>query len=289
MFAFAQPVLDGLTNGSLYALVALGLTLAFGIARFANVAHGDFVTLGAYATLWAVQTGGVGLLPAALVGIVASLAVGLLVAWLVYRPLARRARIASVIASIGVALVIRHLLIFLAGTQQYTFPLPIRRASQILGLRITPNDAAILAVSALLMLALHFGLQRTRMGKDMRAVSDDASLARVAGIRVARVISAMWAWSLILAAVAGVLLGVKTVVTPYMGWDMLLSAFAAAILGGIGNPYGAMAGGLLMGVAEELTSVVLPPTYRTAVAFLLMTGVLLARPVGIFGTRVQVR
>jgi branched-subunit amino acid ABC-type transport system permease component len=289
MFAFAQPVLDGLINGSLYALVALGLTLAFGIARFANVAHGDFVTLGAYTTLWAVQAAGLGLLPATLVGVVASLTTGLLVAWLVYRPLARRARIASVIASIGVALVIRHMLIFFAGTQQYSFPLPIRRASQILGLRMTPKDATILAVVLLLMLALHLGLQRTRMGKDMRAVSDDAALARVAGIRVDRVILAMWVWSLILAAVAGVLLGVKTVLTPYMGWDMLLSAFAAAILGGIGNPYGAMAGGLLMGMAEELTTLVLPPAYRTAVAFLLMTGVLLVRPVGIFGTRVEVR
>lgn len=289
MFAFAQPVLDGLINGSVYALVALGLTLAFGIARFANVAHGDFVTLGAYVTLWGVQGAGLGLLPATGVGVVASVATGLLVATLVYRPLARRARIASVIASIGVALVIRHALIFVAGTQQYTFPLPIRRASQVLGLRLTPKDATILAVAVLLMAALHLGLQRTRVGKDMRAVADDPALARVAGIRADRVVSVMWVWSLVLAAAAGVLLGVKTVVTPYMGWDLLLSAFAAAILGGIGNPYGAMAGGVLIGVSEELTTLVLPPAYRTGVAFLIMTGVLLVRPTGIFGARAEVR
>ncbi len=289
MLAFAQPILDGLVNGSVYVLVALGLTLAFGIARFANVAHGDFATLGAYATLWTVEAAGVPLLPATLVGIAASLVTGLLVAWLVYRPLSRQTRIASVIASIGVALVIRHALIFFAGTQQYSFPLPVRRASQIIGLRITSKDAAILAVGALCMLALHLLLQRTRAGKDMRAVADDAALARVAGIRADRVISLMWVWSLVLAAVAGVLLGVKTVVTPYMGWDLLLSAFAAAILGGIGNPYGAMAGGLLMGVAEELTSLILPPAYRSAMAFLLMTAVLLVRPTGIFGTRVEIR
>lgn len=289
MLAFAQSVLDGLINGSVYALVALGLTLAFGIARFANVAHGDLVTLGAYAALWGVQGVGLGILPATLVGVAATLAAGLLVAGLVYRPLARRARIASVIASIGVALAIRHALIFVAGTQQYTFPLPIRRAALILGLRITPKDAAILAVAVVLMLLLHLGLQRTRVGKDMRAVADDAALARVAGIRVDRVVTAMWAWSLTLAAVAGVMLGVKTVVTPYMGWDILLSAFAAAILGGIGNPYGAMAGGLVLGMSEELTTLILPPAYRTAVAFLIMTGVLLLRPTGIFGARVEVR
>jgi len=289
VLAFAQSFLDGLINGSVYALVALGLTLAFGIARFANVAHGDLVTLGAYAALWGVQGVGLGILPATLVGVAATLAAGLLVAGLVYRPLARRARIASVIASIGVALAIRHALIFVAGTQQYTFPLPIRRAALILGLRITPKDAAILAVAVVLMLLLHLGLQRTRVGKDMRAVADDAALARVAGIRVDRVVTAMWAWSLTLAAVAGVMLGVKTVVTPYMGWDILLSAFAAAILGGIGNPYGAMAGGLVIGMSEELTTLILPPAYRTAVAFLIMTGVLLLRPTGIFGARVEVR
>jgi len=289
MLSFAQPVLDGLVNGSVYALLALGLTLAFGIARFANVAHGDFATLGAYGALWAVEAMGAPLLPAILVGVAASLAAGLLVAWLVFRPLSRRARIASVIASIGVALVIRHVLIFFAGTQQYGFPVPIRRASQIFGLRLTPKDAAILSAGALLMLGLHLLLRRTRAGKDMRAVADDAALARVAGIRVDRVVTIMWVWSLVLAAVAGVLLGVKTVVTPYMGWDMLLSAFAAAILGGIGNPYGAMAGGLLMGVAEELTSLILPPAYRTAVAFVLMTAVLLVRPSGLFGTRVEIR
>jgi branched-subunit amino acid ABC-type transport system permease component len=289
MLGFAQPVVDGVITGAIYALVALGLTLAFGIVRFANVAHGDFATLGAYVALWTVQGLGVGLAPATLAAVVATVAAGLAVARLVYRPLGRRARIASVIASIGVALVVRHALIFVAGTQQHTYPLPIRRAAQAGGLRITPKEVVILAVALVLMLLLHLCLQRTRTGQEMRAVADDPSLARVAGIRVDRVVTVMWVWSLGLAAVAGVLLGVKTIVTPYMGWDLLLPAFAAAILGGIGNPYGAVAGGALLGVSEELTVLLLPPTYRAAVAFVMMTVVLLVRPTGIFGTRVLVR
>lgn len=289
MLAFAQPVVDGLINGSIYALVALGLTLAFGIARFANVAHGDFVTLGAYAALWATHGAGLGLLPASLVGVGATVGVGLVAARLVYRPLARRARIASVIASIGVALALRHALIFVAGTQQFSFPAPIVRASRFLGVRATPKELMILAVAALLMVALYAALQRTRVGKEMRALADDPALARAAGIRVDHVVTVMWVWSLALAAIAGILLGVKTVVTPYMGWDMLLSAFAGAILGGIGSPFGAVVGSLLIGVSEELSTLLLPPTYRTGVAFLIMTAVLLVRPAGIFGVRTAIR
>jgi len=289
VLAFAQPVVDGLINGSIYALVALGLTLAFGIARFANVAHGDFVTLGAYAALWGVYGAGLGLVPAALVGLAATVGAGLVAVGLVYRPLARRARIASVIASIGVALVLRHALIFVAGTQQFSFPIPIVRASDFLGVRITPKELTILTVATLLMLALSVALQLTRVGKEMRAVADDPALARVAGIRVDRVVTIMWMWSLALAAIAGMLLGVKTVVTPYMGWDMLLSAFAGAILGGIGSPVGAVVGSLVIGVSEELTTLVLPPAYRAGVAFLIMTAVLLVRPAGIFGARTAIR
>jgi branched-chain amino acid transport system permease protein len=285
VLALAQAVVDGLVNGSVYALLALGLTLAFGIARFAHVAHGDFATLGAYAALLAAGATGAGLVPAALAAVAVTVTVGLVVARLVYAPLARRAAIASVIASIGVALVVRHLLIVLAGTEQFTFPVPVRRAIRMLGVRATPKDLVIVGIAVLCMIALALALTRTRIGKEMRAVADDAALARVAGIRVERVVRVMWAWSVALAAVAGVLVGVKTVVTPYLGWDLLLPAFASAILGGIGNPYGAMAGGLVIGVAEEVAATGLPPAYRTAVAFVIMTLVLLVRPAGIFGAR----
>lgn len=284
MAEIPQAVLNGVVFGSVLALLALGLTLAFGIARFANVAHGDLATLGAFGAL-AVNHGlGWGMLAAAAVGVLVTLAAGLLAVRLVYRPLARRPRIAAVIASIGVALVVRHLIIAVWGTAQYAYTLPIERSLRLpLGLRLARPDLVTLAVAVVLMAALHLLLVRTRLGQEMRAVADDPDLARVSGIDPLRVMDAMWVVAFALAGVAGILVGVKTIVTPYLGWDLLLAAFAAAILGGIGNPYGAMAGGLVIGIAEELSTLWLPPTYRTAVAFVIMSSVLLARPSGIFG------
>jgi branched-subunit amino acid ABC-type transport system permease component len=290
MTEIPQAVLNGVVFGSVLALLALGLTLAFGIARFANVAHGDLATLGAFGALAANQGLGWGMLPSAAAGVLLVLAAGFVAVRLVYRPLARRPRIAAVIASIGVALVVRHLIIAVWGTGQHAYALPIQRALRLpFGLRLAWPDLVTLAVAVALMAALHLLLVRTRLGQEMRAVADDPDLARVSGIDPLRVMDAMWVVALALAGVAGVLVGVKTIVGPYIGWDLLLAAFAGAILGGIGNPYGAMAGGLVIGVAEEVSTLWLPPAYRTGVAFLLMTAVLLARPSGIFGTARVVR
>jgi branched-subunit amino acid ABC-type transport system permease component len=289
MMDLLQHVLNGITSGCILALVALGLTLAFGISRFANVAHGDYVTLGAFFTLIANQTFGWNLFLSGLVGILGCIVFGYGFYHFVFKPLDRRPKIASVIASIGVALVVRHAVLFIWGTEQHSYHVVIQRGIRFLGLRMTKNEMMILLTSFILMLTLHLILQKTRIGKEMRAVSDDPDLARVTGIESFRVTGTMWGLTLSLAAVAGLLLGLKTIITPYMGWDVLLPAFAAAILGGIGNPYGAMAGAILIGISEEVSTMVFPPSYRTAIAFIIMIFILMLRPVGIFGQKVEIK
>ena len=284
-----KHLLDGITNGSILALVALGLTLGFGISRFANVAYGDYVTLGAFFALLANQAMGWNLFLSGLVGILGCILVGYGFYYFVFRPLDRRLKIASVIASIGVALVVRHAILFIFGTEQHTYRVVIQRGFLFFGLSITKNEIIVLVTSFGLMVLIHLILQKTRIGKEMRAVADDPDLARVTGIESFKVISVMWALTLSLAAVGGLLLGLRTVITPYMGWDILLSAFAAAILGGIGNPYGAMAGAILIGISEELSTMVFPPSYRAAIAFLIMILALFLRPSGIFGEKMEVK
>jgi len=289
MIDFLQHILNGITSGCVLALAALGLTLAFGISRFANVAHGDYVTLGAFFALIANQALGWNLFLSGLVGILGCTVVGYAFYYFVFRPLDRRPKIASVIASIGVALVVRHAVLFIWGTEQHSYHVVIQRGIRFLGLRMTKNEMMILLTSFVLMFIIHVILQQTRIGKEMRAVSDDPDLAKVTGIEIFKVTGVMWGLTLSLAAVAGLLLGLKTIITPYMGWDLLLSAFAAAILGGIGNPYGAMAGAILIGISEELSTMVFPPSYRTAIAFIIMIFTLLLRPSGIFGQRIEVK
>jgi len=207
----------------------------------------------------------------------------------VFRPLDRRPKIASVIGSIGVALVVRHAILFIWGTEQHSYQVAIERGIRFMGLMITKNEIIIVITAFILMAFIHLILKKTRIGKEMRALADDQDLARVTAINPLQVITLMWILALSLAGVAGLLLGLKSIITPYMGWDILLSAFAAAILGGIGNPYGAMAGAITIGVSEEVSTMFFPPTYRLAVAFLIMILTLLFRPSGIFGQKVEVK
>jgi neutral amino acid transport system permease protein len=288
MVDLLQHILNGVTSGCVLALVALGVTLVFGISRFASVAHGDYVTLGSYFALVANRAGW-NLFLSGLVGVLGCVVFGYIAFILVFRPLDRRPKIASVIASIGVALVVRHAILFIWGTEQHSYQVVIERGIRFMGLMITKNEIIIVITAFALMAFIHLILKETRIGKEMRALADDQDLARVTAINPLQVISLMWILALGLAGVAGLLLGLKSIITPYMGWDILLSSFAAAILGGIGNPYGAIAGAITIGVSEELSTMFFPPTYRVAIAFLIMILTLLFRPSGIFGQKVEVK
>ncbi len=294
-----QILLDGVLTGAMLGLGAIGLTLTYAILRFANFAQGEFVTFGAYAALVAAAALGTVLggdpiggltfgwrLAAALPA--AMLATGLLAVLLdfaVFRRLrAHGTQIVLVIASFGASLALRSVIEFGFGPEPLYYSREIAIGVRLApGLRATWDQLAVLATAIVLMAALHLLVRHTWLGRAMRAVSENPSLARIGGIDVERVILATWAIGGGLAAASGVLLGVLVQVRPYMGFDMLLPLFAAAIVGGIGSIPGAMAGGLLVGIAEAAAVPIVGAQYRAAIGFLVLLVVLLVRPQGLFG------
>lgn len=285
MLDFSQTVLDGLVNGAIIALAALGITIVFSISRFANVAHGDLMTFGAYIGLMVNLRLGGGLFTFAAGAMVVTIIVGLMIHRVVFRPIERRSSVALLITSIGLSLIIRNVIAWIWGFDIRGYDLPIERPNVYFGLRITPSETLILFIAIAAMILFFFLLRGTRIGKEMRAVSDLPDLARVTGIDTARVTRWVWTWALGTAALAGVLLGVKTILTPNMGWDLLLPAFAATILGGIGNPAGAVLGAFIVSVAQELSTYVVSDNYKQMIAFGILILVLLWRPGGLFGRK----
>ncbi|HEX2240486.1 MAG TPA: branched-chain amino acid ABC transporter permease [Actinomycetota bacterium] len=279
---YAQLIVNGLVQGLVIGLAALSITLVFGIARFPNAATGDTMTLGAYAALsthtvtGSIVLGGAGAL-------VAAALVSLLAYFAVFRRLAERPVVALLVASIGVAFVLRAALAVIFGHSQQVFQVPLSRPFVFGSVRVAPLDLQIAAV-ALASLAVVFALlYLTPIGRQMRAVADNRDLARVSGIRPGRVMVALWLLAGAVAGIAGMMLGIKTIVSPEFGWEMLLPSFTAAILGGIGSPAGAVLAGLVLGVAKEISTPVVGFTYKIALAFIIMLGVLLIRPRGLFG------
>jgi branched-chain amino acid transport system permease protein len=285
---YLQLVLNGFVQGLVIGLGALAITLVFGIARFANAGTGDFLTAGAYGALSAHKATGSFIL-AGLAGVAVSAAVSLLAYLLVFRRLMGRSAMALLLSSIGVAFTLQaaHGLMF--GHSQYVFQVPLARPYVFWGLRVSALDLSLMATAAL-ALAMVFGiLHFTSIGRQMRAVADNQDLARVSGIRVGRVMTTLWLLTGAISAVAGIILGIKTVVMPEAGWSMLLPIFSAAILGGIGSPAGAIVAGVLLGVAQELSTPFVGFTYKIALAFVVMLFVLLVRPRGLFGVVESVR
>jgi branched-chain amino acid transport system permease protein len=285
---YLQLVLNGFVQGLVIGLGALAITLVFGIARFANAGTGDFLTAGAYGALSAHKATGSFIL-AGLAGVAVSAAVSLLAYLLVFRRLMGRSAMALLLSSIGVAFTLQaaHGLIF--GHSQYVFQVPLARPYVFWGLRVSALDLSLMATAAL-ALAVVFGiLHFTSIGRQMRAVADNQELARVSGIRVGRVMTTLWLLTGAISAVAGIILGIKTVVIPEAGWSMLLPIFSAAILGGIGSPAGAIVAGVLLGRAQELSTPFVGFTYKIALAFVVMLFVLLVRPRGLFGVVEGVR
>ena len=276
-------VINGTVEGLLIALPALALTLVMGIARFPNAATGDYMTVAAYAAV-GVQAAGVSSLALASIGaIAAGIAVALVFHLWVFRALSRRPLVASLVASIGIAFLARSLLTLFVGHDQHTLQIPLVRAWNFGGIRVLPTDLGIAAIAIVAMAVLFAFLQLTPIGRQMRAVADNPDLARACGIRSGRVMLALWAVVGALCALGGLMFGVKAVVMPELGWELLIPAFAAMILGGIGSPLGAVAGGVLLGIASELSVPLVGPSYKIVVAFVVMLLVLLLRPRGLFG------
>ena len=273
---FLQLVANGLVTGSVIALAAVGVSIVYGILRLVNFAYGDYMTFGAFMGVLFNVTLGVPIVPSALLAMVATALLSIALELVLWRPLrARSAGFMSLfLVSVGLALVLRHAIFLAAG------PAPRSYA-------IDPYKVYVVGTAAILLTGLL--LARTGIGRMMRAVADDLPLAAVSGVRTSRVIVFTWILSGLLAGLAGVLTGlVQYSFTPNVGFTILLPIFAAVVLGGIGSAYGALAGGFLLGLAEELSTWSgfaggVNPVYKPVVAFVLLTLALLLRPQGFFG------
>ncbi|MDN5568175.1 MAG: branched-chain amino acid ABC transporter permease [Paracoccus sp. (in: a-proteobacteria)] len=297
-----QGLMDGLINGTIIGLGAIGVTLTYSILRFANFAHGELVSWGAYLALTLSAALGALLpglgtpigpfsfgwsVPIAMVGsILLTAALALSVDWLLFARLRAKgsAVIILVMASFGAALAMRNLLEFLYTSKPAYFTTALQISKPVFGgMRATPDQLLVIGLSVVLVLAVHLLLTQTPAGRSMRAVSENAQLASLTGIDVRSVIRMVWVLGAALAAIGGIMSGLLVQIRPTMGLDLLLPLFAAAILGGIGSVPGAMLAGIIVGLAEALTVQMIGAEWRAAVSFVILIGVLLMRPQGLFG------
>ena len=280
-----QLIVNGIVLGSIIALAAIGLTMVYGVLNFANFSHADFMALGAYIAFVLNVALGLNIILSFFIAIAIAGALGMLLDFLVWKPMRRKNAdlVSLVIVSIGLSLIVRNAIIFIWGGSTQNFDLPVQKGIGMLGVTITHNQLTGLGTAILFMVLVHFFLKNTKMGKAMRAISDDINLARISGIDSDKVIMWMWFIGIGLAAVAGILYGLETTIRPNMGWFLILPMFAAVILGGIGNPYGAMVGGMIIGLSQELSMLILPSEYKMGVSLGIMILVLLFKPKGLFG------
>lgn len=296
-----ELIVYGIVLGSIIALGSVGLTLIWGITDLFNCAHGDQITVGAYIAL---LFGGLfnrigflqgtvgpfsfswGLLVSFIPSIIISIAIAVAVDRLVYKRMRRAGAhfITAFIASIGVAWALRGFIYIIWGADFHFYTEGLRPVVFLpAGIKLRVDEIFIMIVAWAAVAAVYLFLGRTKTGKALRALADNPSLARVSGINVERML--IWAWGIagMLVAIAGILYGIETQLRPEMGWIFLLPLFAAVILGGKGSITGALAGGLVMGIAQQVSTLFLVPTYKPAVAFVIMILVLIFRPKGIFG------
>ncbi|MBW4535373.1 MAG: branched-chain amino acid ABC transporter permease [Pleurocapsa minor HA4230-MV1] len=282
-FLDPQLLINGIAIGSILALAAIGLTLTYGILKLSNFAHGDFMTLGAYLT-WLVNDSGLNIWLSMLIAAAGTIVAMLIAEYLLWKPMRdRRASDTTlIIISIGLALFLRNGILLIYGGSNQQYLLPVVRALEFGDLRIAYYRLVVVGLAIAAIVALHLILKNTKIGKAMRAVSDNIDLARVSGINVERIV--LWTWVITgtLTAFAGAMYGLIAVVRPNMGWFLILPMFAAVILGGIGNVYGAIAGAFIIGIAQELSVPLLGSEYKLGVALAIMIVILLVRPQGLF-------
>ena len=286
---FAQQLINGVSLGSIYALIALGYTMIYGIIKLINFAHGDIYMVGAYFRFVATSMLGLSFLPALIFSMVAAAIVGIIIERVAYRPMRNAPRIAILITAIGVSFFLEYGMILIATPQPRTFPAVFEGAIYNVGGLIVNSQQIVILVSALVLMAgLTYIVNKTKIGKAMRAVSFDTDAARLMGIDIDRVISMTFALGSALAAAAGVLVGIYyNSIDPLMGMMPGMKAFVAAVLGGIGIIPGAMLGGIIMGVVEAMVSGFFSSTFRDAAAFGILMLILLYKPSGLLGKNIR--
>jgi neutral amino acid transport system permease protein len=288
---FLQLLANGLVTGSVIAIAAVGVSLVYGILRLVNFAYGDVMAFGAFTGFYFNVTLGLAMVPATLLAMAATAVLAIVLEGVLWRPLRRRgARFMGLfLASIGLALVLRQAIFLVAGPQPRAFHVDPYKVYVLGSVRLSGGQGVAVVVAAAAIVAVGLLLGLTTAGRTMRAVADDLSLASIAGINTGRVVLLTWVLSGLLAGLAGVLAGlVQSSFDPNFGFSLLLPTFAAVVLGGIGSAYGALAGGLMLGLATELSTWSgflggVNPVYKPVVAFGLLILVLLVRPQGLLG------
>jgi branched-subunit amino acid ABC-type transport system permease component len=281
---YAQLLLNGIIAGSIYALFAVGLTMVYGVFRFINFAHGELIAWGAYLALFFTRPPF--FLPiylAALPALMITALIGLAQNRFVFEPLRHGNRITLLIASIGLSYFLRNAIRLIWGSDLQTYGLMPTRGIEFAGLSITSAQITMMAAAVLFLGVLYIILTRTILGKSLRAVADNMALAQIMGISMKKVGLTVWVLASFFSAVGGVLLAVDTNLEPMMGLTNLIKAFAAVLLGGAGNVWGALLGGLVIGIAENLSVAFISPGYKDFISFALIILMLLFRPRGIFG------
>lgn len=284
---FLEAVGFGLVTAAVVALAAVGLSLQVGVTNFVNFAYGDFMTFGAYVT-YAANAAGLNFFPAVAVGGAATGILGVSSNYTVFRPFARRGAraITLLIATVGVSFIVQNVVVMIWGTSAQRYTVSVGSAIHVGPFLWSPGDMVIMGTSFLLLLALHVTLKYTRLGKALRATSNNADLAKASGIDTARVVTWTWLISGFLAAVAGVGLVLElNTLRPTVGFNELFVIFGAIILGGIGRPYGAMLGALIIGIVTEVAGMYGDPAYKGSVAFALVVLLLVLRPQGLLPSR----
>jgi branched-subunit amino acid ABC-type transport system permease component len=286
-----QLVANGLVTGSIIAIAAIGLSLVYGILKIVNFAHGEYLTFGAYMALVVNVTLGGHMVAAVLFAMAATALLGVVLEFVLWRPMRTRgAGIMSLfIVAIGLALVLRHVIFLVWGASPQKFDVDVFQVYDLGPIRLSLSQIVAIAIAFSAIVLVGLMLAKTRLGKAMRAVSDNRELASVAGIDIDRVIVYTWILGAALAGLGGVLLGlVQGAFTPNMGFVVLLPIFAAVVLGGVGSAYGALVGGIVLGLVMEISTWDtlaggVPGVYKPVVAFLVLIATLLFRPQGVFG------
>jgi neutral amino acid transport system permease protein len=288
---FVQLLVNGIVSGSIIALAAIGISLVYAILRIVNFAHGDYLAFGAYAAFLANVTWSRNIAVATLFAIVATAVLSIALEFVLWRPMRRKGAglFTLFVTGIGLALVLRHLIFLFGSAEQRRYDVDVFQVYEVAGIRLSQTQIVAVVISVVAVVVVAALLARAGVGKAMRAVSDNAELAGVAGINVDRVVLFTWLLAGALAGLSGVLAGLlQSSFDPNIGFVLLLPVFAAVVLGGIGSAYGALVGGLALGVAMELSTWEslaggLSPVWKPVVAFTLLVAILLFRPQGLFG------
>ncbi|EGJ26791.1 branched-chain amino acid ABC transporter permease [Streptococcus porcinus] len=284
-----QQLVNGLILGSVYALLALGYTMVYGIIKLINFAHGDLFMMGAFIGYYLINVFHLNIFVALLLTMVITACLGMLIEFLAYRPLRQSTRIAALITAIGVSFLLEYGMVYLVGAEARAFPQALKTVKYSLGpVSISNVQIIILVVSLLLMISLQFVVKKTKMGKAMRAVSVDSDAAQLMGINVNSTISFTFALGSALAGAAGVLIGLYyNSINPLMGMTPGIKAFVAAVLGGIGIIPGAALGGFMIGLIETISVSIGFSSYRDAIVYAVLILILLIRPAGLLGKNVK--